>query len=273
MPDAPTPSGSHRQAHRAAPSWPARACSPRGRRRPWRSDEADEAGWRADVVVARAGSYDLDLAADHPRRPGRAGARAGLGPGQVGPAQAEPGRAVERRPRRSTPTRRWSGPSPRSSGRGAPARSSSPRGRGIAATPASSSNNRASARSSTRRGWSSSTSTTTTSSPVANRRGFTGLRIAPPARLAEAGRPGRLAAEDEDAPLGRRHPGDEEPVRRDAGRGLRLAQERPAPRGNPGSILDINAAVRPAPGDRRRDRRHGGGRADHGHASDLPACS
>ena len=43
--------------------------------------------------------------------------------------------------------------------------------------------------------------------------------------------------------------------------------------GIPGSILDINAAVGPAPGDRRRDRRHGGGRPDHGHARGLRACS
>ena len=55
--------------------------------------------------------------------------------GQVGAAQAEPGRAdVARRPR-STPTPPSSAPRPRSSAAGGPARSSSPRGRGIAATP------------------------------------------------------------------------------------------------------------------------------------------
>ena len=113
--------------------------------------------WRADVFVARAGRTTVDLAEDHPRRPGRAGPGPGLGPGQVGPAQAEPGRAVEGRPARQHPPGAWSGRSPRSSGRGTPARSSWPRARGIAATPTSSSSSRASGRSSTRRGWSSST--------------------------------------------------------------------------------------------------------------------
>ena len=39
--------------------------------------------------------------------------------------------------------------------------------------------------------------------------------------------------------------------------------------GIPGSILDINAAVRPGAGDRRRDRGDGRGRADHGHRPGL----
>ena len=76
----------------------------------------------------------------------------GPGAGQVGPAQAEPGRADPRRRRTSTRTRRWSGRRPRSSGAGGPARSSSPRARGTAATPTSSSSSRAWARCSTRTG-------------------------------------------------------------------------------------------------------------------------
>ena len=43
------------------------------------------------------------------------------------------------------------------------------------------------------------------------------------------GRPDRLAAEDEDASLGRRHRGDEEPVRHDPRHQVRLAEERAAP--------------------------------------------
>ena len=56
--------------------------------------------------------------------------------------------------------------------------------------------------------------------------------VAAPAVEPPAGRPGGLAAEAQDAPLGRCHPGDEESVRHDAGRGLWLAQERPASDGN-----------------------------------------
>ena len=213
-----------------------------GRRRAWRAARRPRPG------RLRTGGRGR-LAGRRRRRPGRVVRRR---PGRGSSATAWPSWAWARpgpgasrscssrtwssprgRPRTSTPTRRWSGPSPRSSGRGTPARSSWPRGRGTAATPASSWSSRASARSWTRRAWSSSTSTTTTSSSVPNRRGFTRLRTLHLPGHAPAGRPGRLAAQDEDAPLGGRHAGDEEPLRRDARRGLRLAQERPAPRGDP----------------------------------------
>ena len=171
------------------------------------------------------------------RRPGRDAARGlselGLGPpwvrGQVGAAQAQPGRAEPRRaadqhaPGRRP--RRGRGLSPLGRTRGLRRR----RARGTAATPSWSSISRGSAPCSTsaarvrrpqpRRGrsWSAT--------GCGSRAPNLGLARDPPPR-----RPDRLDAQAEDAPLGRRDAGDEEPLRRHAGHLLRLAEERAAPR-------------------------------------------
>ena len=187
-----------------------------------------------------------------------------MGPGQVGPPQAEPGRAFEDSP----PREHAPGGGP-GRGRGLPGvgRPRGLRGRRPGALPGHRLRPRAiRPRAGPRRGEAG------VRRPQPRRRLLEGEPpgvhpppVAPPARLPEAGGPRRLAPEAEDAPLGRRHPGHEEPVRRDAGRGLRLAQERPAPRRHPRLDPRHQRGRGAGPGDRRRDRRHGGGRADHGH--------
>ena len=68
---------------------------------------------------------------------------------------------------------------------------------------------------------------------------------APAARDAPPGRPDRLAAQDEDAPLGRSDLFDEEPLRRDAGICYGWPKNVLHHAGIPASILDINGAVGP----------------------------
>ena len=85
-------------------------------------------------------------------------------------------------------------------------------------------------------------------------------------------RPDRLAAEDEDAPLGRLHRRTQESVRRDSGHQVRLAQERAALRRH--SADDLRHQ-RLAAQDHRHRRRHPGDgrrRPDHGQRqADGPA--
>ena len=201
---------------------------------------------------------------DHPRWAGRAGAWAGLGAREVGPAQTQPGRAVEVRPRMSTRTPRWSGRSPRSSGAGGRVRSSSPRVRGTAATRTSSSSSRPGA---------------------GARRGTARVRRPEPRRCLHSpgtacGSPAWPSSAARDAPQradlivslpklkthhwAGSHLLDEEPLRSDARDLLRLAQERPSSGRDSRVDPRHQRGCGPAPRDRRRDHRHGGGRADHG---------
>ena len=80
-----------------------------------------------------------------------------------------------------------------------------------------------------------------------------------------AGGPGRVDAEAQDASLGRDDRQHEEPLRRRARRGLRLAEEHP-PLARHRQLDRRPGRDHPArPGHRRRHRRHGRRRPDHGH--------
>ena len=228
----------------------------------------DEAGWRADVVVAEAGSYDLDLSPDHPRRPGGAGPWASLGSRQVGPAQAKPGRAVEDG---SADQHQPGGGPGRRRGFSRVGGSRGLRGRRAGALPGHRLRSRTvRPRAGPRRGGGSSSLTLTTTNVFskANPRGFTDL--------ASLFLPVSLRRADLVVSLPK--------LKTHHWAGVTLAmknlfgvmpgvvygwpQERPCTHaGIPGSILDNQRGRQAVAGDRRRDHRHGGGRADHGHSA------
>ena len=117
----------------------------------------NEWGHRASVFIAKAAGYQADLESTI-----AAGLCASWGWAARGPeasrccsSRTSSSRAATRL--RSTRTRSWFARRPRSSGAGVRARSSSPRGRGTAATPSWSSISRGWARSSTNRASNSST--------------------------------------------------------------------------------------------------------------------
>ena len=251
---------------------------PRGRG-PGRRRRVRRRGPRGGVTSSAVGptcgspgpsSYEADLARLVRDGLSELGLSSSVGQGQIRPAQAEPGRAVAGGPARQHPSRPWSAPWPRCSGLGVPARSSWPRGRGTAGTRNSSSSNPASARCSTeeRPG---------VRRPEPRRR----PDRREPLRRDEAWRRLHLPASLSRADLIVSLP----KMKTHHWAGVTLAMKNlfgvmPGvaygwPKnvlhhaGIAGSILDINAAVKPPPGHRRRHRRHGGGRADHGLGREL----
>ena len=83
----------------------------------------------------------------------------------------------------------------------------------------------------------------------------------------------RLDAEAQDAPLGRRHAVAEELLRLHAGSRLRLAEGRLPRARDPGVDPRHRRRGAPVARDRRRHRRHGGRRPDHGRPGRRPASS
>ena len=198
---------------------------------------------RADVVITKASTYDVDLSGIIRRGLVELGLGRAMGARQVGPAQAEPGRAEHEAPHINTHPavvravaevfRYW--------GR---ARSSSPKGQGHCRDTDYVLEQSASAPCSTRRSWSSSTSTMTTSTPSPTARVSPIRQLTLPVALRRAdlvvSLPKMKTHHWAGVTLAMKNLFGVMP-----GVVLRLAQERAPPRGIAGSILDINAAVRP----------------------------
>ena len=154
--------------------------------------------------------------------------------------------------RSSTPTRGSSTPSSNCARRRGRRRSSSPRGRGTGGTSSSSSRRAASGAVLRKHGVRFVDLNHDEPVKAPNLGRLTGLDSPVPDAHGDVGRRVHLAAEAEDAPLGRGDAVAQEPVRHAAGHLLRLAEERAALAGHPEQHRGHRPDADAAPGDRGR---------------------